>query len=53
MSTPKTKAAEKFAGYTIYSPTEFNRRIEEGLKRAPEERAKALKEIWSWITTGR
>ncbi|MGI9350479.1 MAG: hypothetical protein ACR2O3_02850 [Rhizobiaceae bacterium] len=52
MSTPKAKAAEKFAAYPTYSPTEFNRRIEEGVKRAPEERAKALKEFWGWITAG-
>ncbi len=33
-----------------YNTTEFNRRMAEGLKRAPEERAIALKDFWSWFT---
>ena len=33
-----------------YGTPEFNRRMEEGLKRAPEERAIALKDFWSWFT---
>ena len=28
---------------------EFNARIEEGLRRAPEERAQAVKDFWNWI----
>ncbi|MEM7214610.1 MAG: hypothetical protein AAF423_03630 [Pseudomonadota bacterium] len=40
----------KHSAYTPFSTGELNRRIEEGLKRAPQERAKALKEIWGWIT---
>lgn len=31
-------------------PADFNRRMEEGLRRAPEERAKAIREFWGWIT---
>lgn len=33
-----------------YGTAEFNRRMAEGLKRAPEERAQALKDFWGWIT---
>jgi hypothetical protein len=33
--------------YRIISATEFNRRIEEGIRRAPFERAKALKAFFS------
>lgn len=29
--------------------TEFNLAIEQGLKRAPQERAKAVKEFFNWI----
>lgn len=36
--------------YHTLSATEFNRRIEDGLRRAPEERSKALKDIWAWFT---
>ena len=28
---------------------DFNSRLEEGLRRAPLERAKAVKEFWNWI----
>lgn len=30
---------------------EFNARIEEGLRRAPAERAKAVRDFWSWIVS--
>jgi hypothetical protein len=33
-----------------YGTPDFTRRMEEGLKRAPEERAIALKEFWGWFT---
>lgn len=33
-----------------YGTSDFNRRMEEGLKRAPEERAIALKDFWTWFT---
>lgn len=33
-----------------YGTADFNRRMDEGLKRAPEERAQALKEFWGWFT---
>jgi len=33
-----------------YGSADFYRRMEEGLKRAPEERALALKEFWNWFT---
>ena len=36
--------------YQITSASEFNRRINEGLRRAPYERAKAIREMWGWIT---
>lgn len=36
--------------FPYYGTVEFNRRMEEGLKRAPEERAIALKEIWGWFS---
>ena len=35
--------------YRPYPPAEFNRRVEEGIRRAPEERAKALREFFSWL----
>lgn len=38
--------------YATLSPSEFNRRIEDGLRRAPEERSKALREILSWFRQG-
>lgn len=36
--------------FPYYGTPDFNRRMEEGLKRAPEERAIALKEFWGWFT---
>ncbi len=33
-----------------YGTADFNRKMEEGLRRAPEERAKALKDFWNWFT---
>lgn len=33
-----------------YGTSDFTRRKDEGLKRAPEERAIALKEFWGWFT---
>ncbi len=30
--------------------SELDRKIQQGLRRAPMERAKALREFWSWIT---
>lgn len=33
-----------------YGTADFDRRMNEGLKRAPEERAKAVKDFWSWFT---
>ncbi|MEM7291310.1 MAG: hypothetical protein AAF412_13225 [Pseudomonadota bacterium] len=45
MSTPKT-----YQTYTIMSPSEFSREINLGMKRAPEERAKAIREFWGWLS---
>lgn len=36
--------------YNTYSTTEFNRKITEGIRRAPYERAKAIREFWALIT---
>ncbi|MDJ0612605.1 MAG: hypothetical protein QNJ29_02950 [Rhizobiaceae bacterium] len=36
--------------YKILSPSEFSREIEAGMRRAPEERAKAVKAFWGWLT---
>lgn len=33
-----------------YGTADFDRRMNEGLKRAPEERAQAVKDFWSWFT---
>ena len=33
-----------------YGSADFTRQMEEGLKRAPQERAKALKDFWIWFT---
>lgn len=35
---------------TYNRSSDFNRRMEEGLRRAPEERAKAIREFWGWMT---
>ena len=35
---------------TSTSFTDYNNRIEEGLRRAPEARAQALREFWTWMT---
>jgi len=45
MSTRNTQNAS-------YCPNtlDFNRKIEEGIKRAPAERAKAMKDFWNWFT---
>ena len=51
MFTPKTQTTNNSFGYTPYGTAEFNRRIEEGIRRAPMERAKALKEFWGWIAS--
>ena len=45
-NTPNRFIARNFPHYNA---ADFNRRMEEGLKRAPEERAQALKEFWSWF----
>lgn len=29
--------------------SDFNRRMEEGMRRAPEERARAVREFWNWM----
>jgi hypothetical protein len=39
--------ARNFPHYDI---SNFHRQMEEGLRRAPEERTKALKDFWSWFT---
>lgn len=44
MSTPKT--------YKPMRPSDFSREIESGMRRAPEERAKAVREFWTWLTRG-
>ncbi|MBO6813605.1 MAG: hypothetical protein JJ891_02010 [Rhizobiaceae bacterium] len=31
---------------------DFDRRVREGLRNAPEERAKAIKEFWQWVVRG-
>ena len=36
--------------FHTFSSADFNRRIEEGMRRAPQERAKAIKEFWGWLT---
>ncbi len=35
---------------TYHRTPDFNRRMEEGLRRAPEERARAIREFWGWMT---
>ncbi|MEM9330264.1 MAG: hypothetical protein AAGA53_02995 [Pseudomonadota bacterium] len=49
MATYKAKNPSIGFGSPTLGTAEFNRRVEEGLKRAPEERAKAIKEFWCWI----
>ncbi|MEO0327811.1 MAG: hypothetical protein AAF217_04360 [Pseudomonadota bacterium] len=49
MSTPKAKNFKETATFSTFGTAEFNRRVEEGMKQAPIERAKALKEFWGWI----
>ena len=58
MSTPKTlhpfrAMSPSFPNavlpYQALSASEFNRQIECGIRRAPAERAKALRDIWSWF----
>ena len=49
MSTPKTRIPVHSDFHAPLGVASFNRRIEEGLKRAPVERAKAIREFWSWI----
>jgi len=39
--------------YTLYnrmSPSDFSREIQAGVNRAPEERAKAVRDFWNWLT---
>lgn len=31
---------------------DFDRRVREGIRNAPEERAKAVKEFWQWVVRG-
>ncbi|MEM9280077.1 MAG: hypothetical protein AAGA76_16045 [Pseudomonadota bacterium] len=45
MSTPKT-----YSAYQTMSPSDFYREVELGMRRAPEERARAVKEFWNWLT---
>ena len=35
---------------TSTSFTDYNKRIEAGLRRAPEARAEALRDFWTWMT---
>ena len=40
------------ANIDLYMPTDastYNRRIQEGLRRAPIERARAIKALWGWF----
>ena len=42
---------QRFSNPTGWSRVpDFNARIEEGIRRAPEERAKAIREFWNWFT---
>lgn len=45
MSTPKTK----FFTYPAPGTPDFYRQMDEGMRRAPIERAKAVREFWNWI----
>lgn len=47
-TTPRNRFIAR--NFPHYGTADFNRRMDEGLKRAPEERALALKEFWSWFT---
>ncbi len=49
MSTPKTRNPIQSDISLSVGVANFNRRIEEGLQRAPIERAKAIREFWGWI----
>jgi len=49
MSTPKTMNPNHSDFQATLGVSVFNRRIEEGLRRAPIERAKAIKEFWGWV----
>jgi len=40
----------KNAGFNNYKTANFNARVEEGIRRAPEERAIAVREFWNWLT---
>lgn len=53
MFTPKTLNASEAMDFTPYGTREFNLRVDEGLRRAPQERAKAIKEFWSYLTSRR
>ena len=43
-------ATAKTIRYHSLNSSELNRRIDEGIRRAPEERAIAMREFFSWIT---
>lgn len=50
MAHKKTEDRFIARNFPHYGTADFNRRMDEGLRRAPEERAKALKDFWSWFT---
>ena len=50
MTQSNTRTRFIARNFPHYGTGDFNRRMEEGLKRAPEERARALKEFWGWFT---
>jgi len=50
MRTANTKNRFIERNFPHYASADFHRKMEEGLKRAPQERTLALKEFWSWFT---
>ncbi len=50
MTTRNTRNRFITRNFPHYDTADFNRRMEEGLRRAPQERAKALKDFWGWLT---
>lgn len=41
---------EEYSQFPAYNTAEFNLAIEQGLKRAPFERAKAVKDFFRWFS---
>jgi len=42
--------SKTYKPYNKMSASDFSREIQAGVNRAPEERAKAVRDFWNWLT---